>query len=295
MQTVRTRLVTGFTIIELLVAMAILSILAALLFPVFRSGVVAAKTNQCIQNMRQVGGAVQNYLIDYDDRFPPVVYREEMPGDSTGNRTWVQNLQPYLGTLNTFMCPSDSSKESGKGMPRAMEGNPDPGFEFFESSVRTNYGYNYLYLAPLVSYRSDVWVCETKKTSDVKDASSTIAFVDSVWDRDQNGNPRGGGSFIVVPPCRYTGRKGNFVDTFDFDPRSKMYFGPTPEGWHDPRLKDWLAYGGAWPWHTNKFNTLYLDNHAKSLPAGNLTNGCDFLPYWKGLITSREEYQWDRE
>lgn len=284
---------SGFTLFELLVSMTVLAVLAAITFPVFRSGIQAAKKSACMQNMRQVGGALNVYLVDYDDRMPPVTYTEEIPGNSTVNRSWVQNLVPYVGTLANFYCPGDVARRADDEVPRSFEASTDPGEQFFESSIRTNFGFNYLYLSPLLRNAQLEWKSYPVKFSRIRDASSTLAFVDSVWDRDESGRPFGGGSFVVIPPCRYTGTRDRPIDTFEFPPDTKLYFGPSPEGWHDTSEKDWLAFGGAWPWHTEKFNVLYLDGRAKAVSVGQLIAGCDFLPNWKGLITSREEYTWD--
>lgn len=291
----RRTLSSGFTVMELLVSLAVLAILAALLFPVFRSSLIAARKSACIQNMHQIGGAFQNYLVDYDDHFPPVAYRGDIPGDSTDNRTWVQNLLPYVGTLSLFMCPGDTARDNGAKRPRSMGSNPDPGQELFESSIRTDFGYNYMYLSPLLLDSNGRWESVSRKTSEVRDQSSTIALVDSVWNRDRSGAPYGGGSFIVVPPCRYAGTPSSYSDTFELPFDAKYYFGPNPVGWHDPVSKDWLAYGGAWPWHAGKFNVLFVGGNAKTMVVADLTFGCNFQPNWRGLIHSREDYKWDME
>lgn len=95
----------AFTLIELLVVIAIIAILAAILFPVFAKARERAKGVACINNMKQIGLALQSYAADYDD-----VYPAERFGDQGGltNRIWKDALDPMIRSKEVWQCPSNT-------------------------------------------------------------------------------------------------------------------------------------------------------------------------------------------
>lgn len=61
----------AFTLIELLCVIAVITIVTAILLPVFQQSREKARAATCLSNLRQLGLAVQAYLQDNDERYAP--------------------------------------------------------------------------------------------------------------------------------------------------------------------------------------------------------------------------------
>lgn len=94
----------GFTLIELLVVVAIVGIVAALLFPVFSRSRENARRASCQSNLKQVALGLKMYTQDYDNRHPKQVFN--LVGQPRG---WSDALFPYTRSLQVLQCPSEST------------------------------------------------------------------------------------------------------------------------------------------------------------------------------------------
>jgi prepilin-type N-terminal cleavage/methylation domain-containing protein/prepilin-type processing-associated H-X9-DG protein len=114
-------MLTGFTLNELLAVLAIICILAAILFPIFAQARERAGATSCVSNMKGISLALAEYSVDYDGAlikdyygFPPVVdgnvdwgYPPDLPQNDIEYYSWRWAIQPFLANLNVLACPSN--------------------------------------------------------------------------------------------------------------------------------------------------------------------------------------------
>lgn len=95
----------AFTLIELLIVIAIIAILAAILFPVFASAREKARQTTCASNEKQLGLAIIQYTQDYDETYPIAVDVNW----NTPTTSWPLEILPYIKSYNVFFDQDDSS------------------------------------------------------------------------------------------------------------------------------------------------------------------------------------------
>ncbi len=94
----------AFTLLEVLVVVAIIALLAVILFPAFARARENARRASCQSNLKQIFLAHYQYKEDCDGVFAPAAYR-----NGAGERViWTQLFQPYAKSQQIFRCPSDA-------------------------------------------------------------------------------------------------------------------------------------------------------------------------------------------
>ena len=106
---------------------AIIAILAAILFPVFARARENARRSSCQSNLKQIGLGVVQYTQDYDEKMPPA--REYSDND----KPTALLIQPYVKSTQIFKCPSNTS-------PSFINGSEVNGVKTIPVSYQANGG-----------------------------------------------------------------------------------------------------------------------------------------------------------
>lgn len=96
----------GFSLIELLTVIAIIAMLAAILYPVMNSVKGRARRGQCMSNLREISSALRQFKMDENNCPPFLLYK---PIDSKGALGPWSGIYPYLPTLSRYHCPDSAN------------------------------------------------------------------------------------------------------------------------------------------------------------------------------------------
>lgn len=109
---------SAFSLIELLVAVGVVTALVALLFPALRGASNRARETQCLARMRALGAGITAYAQN-EGEFP----RSLHSAAGAGTEPWARAILPYLGSVTqptdpewrahferSFRCPADKNR-----------------------------------------------------------------------------------------------------------------------------------------------------------------------------------------
>jgi len=153
--------VHGFTLIEMLVVIAIIALLVSILTPAVNRALENARRVGCISNLRSLGQATLTYVVDNNQRIP-FIKAASGPGSGYANPPWYHLLAPYAGaevrtaisleagTDKVFRCPAQRGNFSvsyGPSIGAFVEGN------------------SYLYYYQILAPSEKVWLLDVRTGS----------------------------------------------------------------------------------------------------------------------------------
>ena len=112
---------TAFTLIEMLVVIAIIALLASIISPAVTGALRRARSTKCLSNLRQIGVATSQYAGDHKGGLPLAKVSNTLH--------WFQLLYPYVGREDTnwedpndhtsvfWGCPEWLGRDSGWNIP----------------------------------------------------------------------------------------------------------------------------------------------------------------------------------
>lgn len=168
--TLHPRFRSSFTLIELLIVIAIIAILAAMLLPALNKARGSAKKSTCTNNLKQIGTFLNFYLDEFNGYYP--AYAQDEVGTFWSSR--LCRLYQYRGDKDaaysafskdqniTARCPV---REMDNEAYRTLKG----GSHFWGM-----YGVNYLYFAHSETGKSSL----AKKVTRIKAPAQKIYAVD---------------------------------------------------------------------------------------------------------------------
>jgi prepilin-type N-terminal cleavage/methylation domain-containing protein/prepilin-type processing-associated H-X9-DG protein len=161
----------AFTLIELLIVIAIISLLAAILFPVFARARENARRTSCLSNQKQIGLGFLQYFQDYDEQFPPHKLDTAWPGGA---------MQPYLKSTQILRCANDQGAKWAAPTVTTtsylLNGFFPPGAPGTNPASPWTYGPNGIKSSHIVSVQSPASVIMTAEAPDGWSGSYFHAF-----------------------------------------------------------------------------------------------------------------------
>lgn len=164
----------GFTLVELLIVIAIIALLASLLLGSLSRAKASALTAACQNNLRQIGIALANYTHD-DGFFPPSEHRDTSVSTFI-TYGWMAHLIPFMAS-NTW-----AFKCQARGEDFIWSRTPRNGYAFplnIDPNTRFSYGYNARGGGNIGGFGLSIAQGARVSSTKIKNPADMIAFGDS--------------------------------------------------------------------------------------------------------------------
>ena len=241
-----------FTLIELLIVIAIIAILAAMLLPALQSARRTAKMAQCTSNCKQFAQSNHLYGASFNAFVTPIAWGSgvniweaclwnqiggatPMPYDTpVTNKNWVKGVRGS----KLFECPAD---EDTKALADSESLMPKLSYAINRSAVRN---------MKSSSNAASIPSGPVLKTTKFKIPSQMIYVCDTSWNKASNSNS----------PGRLYSDKSH--PSYSFKPGSICHH--WDQGQLAPEFNS--GSGETKPWHvSNSWNYSFIDGHASNL------------------------------
>jgi len=193
----------GFTLLEMLMVVAVIGLLAALLLPGFAAAKGRGRTTTCKNNLRQMAHALAMYDSDYG--FLPgcgdsLIGTNNFPWDFPSTNSWIVRIQPYVGTnSDIFSCPEYEPHMDWKKTIKSDSfgynaGGSTPFYVDMDKNLGLGFGKNHFIRSTALAAPADM-----VEIGDLQLPNSVWCNIISPWHKQPLGNVN------CVVPSRHSG------------------------------------------------------------------------------------------